>query len=167
MGRPTDKKSTAREVVTYLVVGILTTLVSLFTYFATLRIGENILRIDTVEPAFYYVRIVAEILQWIFSVVFAFFTNKKWVFTNADPNASTAKQFSVFAGSRLMTLALDAILTFGVVWLLQTANYKDISFTLILEIPLSADFIAKAVASVSVVITNYFISKFLVFKNKN
>lgn len=165
MGRPADKKSTAREVATYLLVGTLTTFVSLFTYFATLWIGENICSIDTLAPEFYYVRIVAEILQWVFSVVFAFFTNKKWVFTDADPNASTAKQFSVFAGSRLLTLALDSLLTFGVVWLLQTANYKDISFTLILDISLSADFIAKAIASVSVVITNYFISKFLVFKN--
>ena len=88
------------------------------TYFGILWIGEKLFAIDPTEGRFYYVRLVAEILQWIFAVLFAFFTNKKWVFTDADKTTSTAKQLSVFASGRLVTLGLDALVTLGTVWIL-------------------------------------------------
>ena len=159
-----DLNKTSREIISYLIFGVLTTAVSMATYFGILWIGKGILHIGPDEGRFYYVRLVAEILQWIFAVLFAFFTNKKWVFTDADGNTSAAKQLMIFASGRLITLGLDALITFGTVALLQSAGYVPFSISLLIELTVSADLIAKVVASVVVVVTNYFISKLLVFK---
>ena len=153
-----------KEIILYLIFGVLTTVVSMATYFGILWLGESLLAIDPTEIRFYYVRLVAEILQWIFAVLFAFFTNKKWVFTDADKAVSTTKQLSVFASGRLVTLGLDAFVTFGIVWLLQTVGYKEVLINVLITFTVTADLIAKAIASVAVVISNYFISKLLVFK---
>ena len=134
------------------------------TYFGILWLGESLLAIDPTESRFYYVRLVAEILQWIFAVEFAFFKNKKWVFTDADRSASTLKQLSVFASGRLVTLALDAAVTFGTVFALQSAGYEPFSVSILITLAITADLIAKVIASVIVVVANYFISKLLVFK---
>lgn len=158
------KNKKAKEIILYLVFGALTTAVSMATYFGILWLGEAILTINPSESKFYYVRIVAEILQWIFAVLFAFFTNKKWVFTDADRDMSTVKQLSVFAGGRLLTLGLDALITFGTVALLQSAGYVAFAVNVLITVNVTADLIAKLIASVFVVVTNYFISKLLVFK---
>ena len=155
-----------RELIAYLIFGVLTTVVSMLIYFVILWVGEHLLALSPEGGAFYYVRIVAEILQWVGGVLFAFFTNKKWVFTEADREVSTLKQLRIFAGSRLLTLGLDALLTFGTVWLLQTAGYKEFTLTFIITLTVTADLISKIVAAVFVVISNYFISKIFVFKNK-
>ncbi len=157
----------AKEIILYLIFGVLTTVVSMATYFGILWLGESLLAIEPSEDGFYYVRLVAEILQWVFAVLFAFFTNKKWVFTDADKGTSTAKQLSVFASGRLVTLGLDAFVTFGTVWLLQTVGYKELPINVLITFTVTADLIAKAIASVAVVISNYFISKLLVFKKIN
>jgi len=155
-----------RELIAYLIFGVLTTAVSMLIYFIILWAGEHLLALSPEGGAFYYVRIVAEILQWVGGVLFAFFTNKKWVFTEADQEVSTLKQLRIFAGSRLLTLGLDALLTFGTVWILQTAGYKEFTLTFIITLTVTADLISKIVAAVFVVISNYFISKIFVFKNK-
>ena len=155
-----------RELIAYLIFGVLTTVVSMLIYFIILWAGEHLLALSPEGGAFYYVRIVAEILQWVGGVLFAFFTNKKWVFTEADQEVSTLKQLRIFAGSRLLTLGLDALLTFGTVWILQTAGYKEFTLTFIITLTVTADLISKIVAAVFVVISNYFISKIFVFKNK-
>ena len=155
-----------RELIAYLIFGVLTTAVSMLIYFIILWSGEHLLLLSPEGGAFYYVRIVAEILQWAGGVLFAFFTNKKWVFTEADQEVSTLKQLRIFAGSRLLTLGLDALITFGTVWILQTAGYKEFALTFIITLPVTADLISKIAAAVFVVISNYFISKIFVFKNK-
>ena len=158
------KNKEAKEIILYLVFGALTTAVSMATYFGILWLGEYLLVVSPSESRFYYVRLVAEILQWIFAVLFAFFTNKKWVFTDADRDTSTVKQLSVFAGGRLLTLGLDALITFGTVALLQSAGYVMFAVNVLITVNVTADLIAKLIASVFVVVTNYFISKLLVFK---
>ena len=164
LGLKENKK--LRELIAYLIFGVLTTAVSMLIYFIILWAGEHLLALSPEGGAFYYVRIVAEILQWVGGVLFAFFTNKKWVFTEADQEVSTLKQLRIFAGSRLLTLGLDALLTFGTVWILQTAGYKEFTLTFIITLTVTADLISKIVAAVFVVISNYFISKIFVFKNK-
>lgn len=155
-----------RELISYLFFGVLTTAVSTFIYFVILWLGEHLLALSAEDGRFYYVRLVAEIVQWVGGVLFAFFTNKKWVFTEADKSVSSIKQLRIFAGSRLLTLGLDALLTFGTVWLLQAAEYKEFDLSFIITVTVSADLISKIVAAVFVVVSNYFISKVFVFKNK-
>lgn len=157
---------TIKELVAYLTFGVLTTAVALLTYFGVLFFGDRVLSIEPTASEFYFVRLAAEILQWVLAVLFAFFTNKKWVFTDADKDVSTVKQLCVFASARLLTLGLDALITFGTVWLLQSVGYEEFSVNILITLTVTADLIAKMLASVVVVTSNYFISKLLVFKKK-
>ena len=150
-----------REIIVYLVFGVITTAVSMGVYFGILLFAEHILAISPVESRFNIVRLIAQIIQWIAGVLVAFFTNKKWVF-NAGGTTSkeTSIELSKFALGRVGTLGLDTALTFGTVWLLNTINYVPFKFIL----TFTADLWSKIVASIVVIITNYLISKFIVFK---
>ena len=102
-------------------------------------------------------------LQWIAGVLVAFFTNKKWVFNAGGTSTNeTARELGAFALGRVGTLGLDTLLTFGTVWILNAFNYVPFKFIL----TFTADLWSKIVASVVVIISNYVISKFLVFKKK-
>lgn len=150
-----------RELIVYLVFGVITTAVSMGVYFGILLFAEHIAGVSPNEAKFNAVRLIAQIVQWIAGVLVAFFTNKKWVF-NAGGTTSkeTSIELSKFALGRVGTLGLDTALTFGTVWLLGTLNYVPFKFILIF----TADLWSKIVASIVVIITNYLISKFIVFK---
>lgn len=163
MDKKTKNKNTIREIVVYFIFGVLTTAVGMGTYFGILLFGEHVLSISPAAAEFNAVRVIAQILHWVFAVLFAFFTNKKWVFTNAEEDVSTMIQLLRFLASRLATLGLDTLVTFGTVWVLQWLNYHSVT---LLGINLSADFISKIVASAFVLVTNYILSKFFVFKDK-
>jgi putative flippase GtrA len=134
------------------------------TYFGVLWFGESVMPISPENTKFHLVRIVAEILQWVLAVLFAFFTNKKWVFTDADKNVSTVKQLMVFAGGRVVTFFIDL---FGTI-LIAIAAAKLIpaltSVTLIGREWNLAEIGAKIFVAVIVLVSNYVISKLLVFK---
>ena len=159
-----------KEVILYLIFGVLTTFVGWAVYFAILLSGKSIFGIaveDTSSARFMAVYTAAQIIQWIAAVLFAFFTNKKYVFDGADKQKGTLRQLIVFAGGRLATFGVDYLVT----WLGAIALSK------LLPSLCSVAFIgrewnlneiaAKFVAAVIVVVSNYFISKFLVFKNKD
>ena len=150
-----------REIIVYLVFGVITTAVSMGVYFGILLFAEHVVSISPDEARFNAVRLIAQIIQWIAGVLVAFFTNKKWVF-NAGGTTSkeTSIELSKFALGRVGTLGLDTALTFGTVWLLNTINYVPFKFIL----TFTADLWSKIVASIVVIITNYLISKFIVFK---
>jgi putative flippase GtrA len=162
----TKKKERLIEIIAYTVFGALTTAVGMLTYFGILWFGESVLSIAPSSSEFYVVRLLAQILHWIAAVLFAFFTNKRWVFTTADKDVSTAKQLIVFASGRLLTLGLDTVTTLGTVLLLQAIGYEAPIISFIITFTLSADVVSKIVASVFVLIANYFISKIFVFKTK-
>ena len=164
MDQKNKNKDNLREIAVYLIFGVLTTVVSMATYFGTLWFGERIMLISPDNAKFNLVRIVAEILQWVLAVLFAFFTNKKWVFKDADSSVSTGTQLLRFSTSRLATLGLDALITLGTVWILLALGYQAIT---LLGFAISADLIAKLAASVVVVISNYILSKLFVFKANN
>lgn len=152
------------EIINYLFFGVITTVVAMGTYFLVLYIGRQYMS-DT-DPMFYYVRITAQIFNWISGVLVAFFTNRKWVFKGYEKGAKAAwNQFLGFCVSRLGTLGLDTAVTFGLVLVLLHGGYQPWKVPLI-NWEISADFIAKLVASILVVITNYVISKLLIFKKK-
>ena len=104
-----------REIILYLIFGVLTTAVSFITYFLLFHVGVSL-----IGAAYeWYVRIAAQILQWVAGVLFAFFTNKKYVF--GDTNTQTRhmwRKLAEFSASRVLTLVLDTVLTFGIVALL-------------------------------------------------
>ena len=128
-----------REIVNYLIVGVLTTVVSLVVYYG--------LTLTVLDPEQAVQLQAANVISWIAAVVFAYFTNRRFVFESRSQNM--LKEAAAFFAARLSTLVLDMALMFLLVTLLK-CNDK----------------IAKLVVQAAVIVANYVLSKFLVFKKK-
>ena len=151
-----------REILLYLIFGVMTTAVSFAAYFLIFRGGVALFGQDYE----WHVRVAAQILQWVAGVLFAFFTNKTYVFGDTNKESRHMwRKLGEFSLSRVATLLLDTALTFGVVALLGVLSYESIPLPVV-KIPLSADLIAKCVAAVFVIVGNYLISKLLVFRKE-
>ncbi len=163
------EKSSRAQILRYLFFGVCTTAVGWIVYFAILLGGKALFSIPTADTSsgkYLALYSIAQIIQWIAAVLFAFYTNKKWVFTDADKQASTARQLAVFACGRLLTFGLDYAVTFlgalGLSALLPFANSVELfgrAWNL-------NEIGAKLIAAVLVIIGNYIFSKALVFKKK-
>jgi len=125
------------EIINYLIIGLLTTIVSLLIYYGlsmTLLNPEHALELQ-----------IANIISWIGGVLFAYFTNRKFVFKSQ--NQQKKKEFISFVGSRIITLVLDmAIMLIGV-----TIFHLN-------------DKLTKLVSQILVIVGNYILSKCFVFK---
>ena len=158
-----------REVLMYLVFGGLTTVVGFGVYYAVLLGGRAILGIpveETTSARYWGLYTAAQIIQWVCAVLFAFFTNRAWVFTDADKSTSMWKQLLPFAGGRLVTLGLDYVITFGLTLALVALIPAWTAAELFGKTWNLCEIFSKVVAAVVVIVANYFISKLLVFKNK-
>ncbi len=169
MGKIKDLCVKYREILMYLIFGVLTTVVGWGVYFAVLWIwkGAFSLPVDDTQSVTYIVGYtIAQVVQWIAAVLFAFFTNKKWVFTDADKNVSTTKQLFVFAGGRVATFAIDL---FGTILLSLLISSLIPSLTSVMLFGREwnlAEIASKLFIAVIVLLSNYLLSKILVFKKK-
>ena len=121
-----------KELISYVIFGILTTLVNILVYLLFTRlIGLNYL--------------ISNILAWFFSVLFAYITNRIWVFESENTNIF--KEIILFFSGRLFSGIVDTVLMFV---------FIDLLFV--------GDSISKIIIQVIVVALNYIISKFIVFK---
>lgn len=124
-----------KEVVNYLVFGVLTTLINIVSY----GIMSKIFNMDFK---------LATTIAWILSVVFAFITNKIYVFNSKNSNVLLiTKEFVSFIFFRLVSYIVDI----GMMIIL--VNWMKID-----------DLISKILVNVVVVIINYFASRYFVFK---
>ena len=158
-----------REVLMYLIFGVMTTVVGWSVYYAVLLGGRAIFEIpagETTSARYFVLYTVAQIIQWVCAVLFAFFTNRAWVFTDADKSTSLWKQLLPFAGGRLVTLGLDYVITFGLTLALGALIPAWTAFELMGKTFNLCEIGSKLVAAVVVIIANYIISKLFVFKNK-
>ena len=126
-----------KEVIMYLIFGVLTTVVSLVTYYA--------LTLTILNPNSALQLQLANIISWIASVAFAYVTNRKFVFESKSENI--VKELSSFVGGRILTLLMDMAIMFIFVTLL---HFNDKIF--------------KMISQVIVIVANYIISKLFVFK---
>jgi len=120
-----------KEIINYIIAGVMTTIVSVGSYYL-LRIIANNYLFNTV-------------LSWILAVLFAFVINKKYVFESKDNNI--LKEMSMFFSSRIITLLIEISTMFLLVDMLKTN-----------------DMIAKILVQFIIMILNYILSKFIVFK---
>lgn len=129
-----------KEMINYLIVGVLTTVVSLCIYYIavfTFLDPENSIQLQ-----------IANILSWIAGVIFAYFTNRKFVFESKEKNK--IKEASKFVLARVITLLMDMFIMFVGVTLFH-----------------GNDKMMKLVSQVVIIISNYIFSKIFVFtKNK-
>ena len=126
-----------KEIINYLIFGILTTFISLITYY--------LLIITILNPNNPIELQISNIISWIFSVTFAYITNKKYVFNSNEKKIK--KEILKFYTSRLSTLFIDIILMFIFVTILKLN-----------------DKIIKIIVSIIIIILNYILSKLIVFK---
>ena len=156
-----------REVAMYLVFGVLTTFVGWGVYYAVMLGGRAVFSIPVTEVSsgrYFALYTAAQLIQWVCAVLFAFFTNRKWVFTDADRSEGTmGRQLVLFAGSRVASLGLDIAVTYGCTLLLALWIKNP---PVLLGFDITPGIIAKVVAAVLVIIANYVLSKLFVFRAK-
>ena len=125
-----------RETVSYLIFGILTTVVDFLVYALFCKIlGVNYL--------------LSNIISWAAAVLFAYVTNKIFVFKSKDRSFKTLlNEISAFISARLFSLVFSLVFIYLCVILLGMN-----------------DLVAKIISCVFVVIINYVLSKFVIFKH--
>lgn len=127
------------EIINYLIVGGLTTVVSLGSYYLCIY--------TFLDPDVWYQLQAANIISWICAVTFAYFANRIFVFKSK--NEKKFKEVVSFYGSRVATLLMDM----GIMFIFVTLLHLN-------------DKIMKLVVQVIVTIANYVLSKLFVFKKK-
>ncbi len=123
-----------REQIAYLFFGGLTTLVNWCTYALLTGFGES------------FNKSLANAIAWLAAVLFAFFTNKFFVFRH-ESGEHIFREFLTFFGARV----LSGLLEIG-------------GFSLFVDLLHCNDWLVKIAISVFVVIANYVLSKFLIFR---
>ena len=94
-----------KEIINYLIIGALTTLVSLIVYYS--------LTLTILDPKKALDLQIANVISWVCAVIFAYFTNRKYVFESKNKSFSEVIKFFL---SRLGTLLIDM----GLMYLLVT-----------------------------------------------
>lgn len=127
------------EIINYLIVGGLTTVVSLASYYLlvlTILNPENALQLQ-----------IANVLSWGAAVTFAYVTNRIFVFKSKRKDV--LNEIASFVSARVVTLLLDM----GIMFIFVTVLHLN-------------DKLMKLVVQVLVVILNYILSKLFVFQKK-
>ncbi len=130
------KKVCTKEVILYIVFGVLTTVVNLGAFYilaTLLKVNENISNVIAITLA----------------VIVAYFTNKDMVFhSEAKKFSESLKEFGKFILGRLFTMIIE---------------WGGCALLFLTPIP---QMISKLFMTIIVIILNFFISKFFAFKKK-
>ena len=124
-----------KEVILYLFFGVLTTIVSLTSYY----LCSEVLHIHY---------LISNVISWVFAVAFAYVTNRIFVFESKSNDLnSVLKEIITFVNCRLLSGVIDT----GVMFLLVSVLFIN-------------DLYAKLFTQVIVVVLNYVFSKLIIFK---
>lgn len=126
-----------KSVIWYVFFGGCTTLVNIVMY----AVCARVLSCGTAT---------SNIVAWIISVLFAYVTNRKWVFNSSVSNTREVfKEIISFVSCRLLTGGIDLII------MIVSVDILD-----------SNDLIMKIISNIVVIILNYVASKKIVFRDK-
>ena len=125
-----------KAIIRYGIFGVLTTFINIVVYEAFYRYVD-------------WSNVVSNIVAWVAAVLFAFVTNKLWVFESRTTEKK-ALMFEIisFFGCRLATGVLDLAIMYVAV------DEMALNSTLM-----------KCISNVIVIIVNYIASKLIIFKN--
>lgn len=140
-----------KELLLYVIFGVLTTLVNFGVFWIFTRLfGEK----------FY---LLNNAIAWVAGVVFAFLTNKLFVFESRNKQTKTVlKELTEFFGARLFSFGVEE----GGMWLFISVMGFGEKALRIFGVNLTGQILVKIALAVVVVIINYFFSKFIIFKKK-
>lgn len=123
-----------REMWLYLFFGALTTLVNIVSYKLITLVGIDYM--------------ISNIIAWILAVIFAYITNKLFVFASVtDTKSALLKEIGSFFLARVLSLGIDMVIM-----------YLGVS---VLKLD---DMLVKVLDNVIVIIANYLMSKLFIFK---
>lgn len=127
-----------KDIILYGIFGVLTTLVNIVAYYVCARIcGLN--------------TTASTVIAWILAVIFAYITNRKWVFdSKTNSMQGIIKEMSSFFGCRLLTGLMDLAI---MVVFVDVLHFNDV--------------VIKCLSNVLVIIINYAASKLLIFKTES
>ena len=126
-----------KEALLYLFFGVLTTLINIVVFY----LFTEIIPLD---------ELIANVIAWIIAVLFAYITNRIWVFSShCATKADFIKEILSFYGGRVFTLLVE----------------EGILLVFIKLLSMNA-LAVKIIAQVVIIILNYIISKLFVFKKK-
>ena len=146
------KKFVNKETVTYVIFGVLTTLVNLVVFkgFDVLFKGKYYLFTNTIA--------------WIAAVAFAYVTNKLFVFESKSWKFDVLKkEIPSFLGARIASYFVEQA---GLWFFVEILSFDEKVFDFII-VKLSGKITAKLIIGVIVVVINYVLSKFLIFTKKD
>lgn len=126
----------SREMLMYLMFGVLTTVVNYIAYYAFSRLAD------------WESTVIPTAIAWVIAVLFAYLTNRRWVFkSTAKGFKPVARELAAFIGARAASGAIDIAIMYIFV---DIAGFSDL--------------IIKFLSNVLVIILNYVLSKLFVFK---
>ncbi|MDC7767376.1 GtrA family protein [Priestia megaterium] len=122
----------------------------LYLFFGVLTTFINILIYTVLTKIFLFHYQTSTVLAWVISVLFAFITNKKYVFSSKSYTLSAVfREGLLFIIYRILSLGIDLLIMFIAI---QILNMDDL--------------VAKVIANILVIVVNYMVSKFHIFKTK-
>ena len=142
-----------KELILYAVFGGLTTVVNLSAFYITeCLLGDG-------EKSY----LINNAIAWFIAVVFAYITNKLFVFESRSRDIRLViKELVGFFGARVFSFLAEEA---GLVVFVEVLSFDRLQLS-VAGFELSGELIAKIILAVLVVVLNYFFSKFVVFKKK-
>lgn len=124
------------SLILYIFFGVITTIINVFSYFILISVSLN--------------NQISVVISWLVSVLFAFISNKLWIFDSKFiSNNELVIELCFFLLTRTTTLFLEMIIIwYGVQCLCQSP------------------IVWKFIDNVFVVIINFLISKFIIFRKR-
>lgn len=140
-----------KELIVYVVFGVLTTVVNFVVFWIFSKIlGDDLYLVNNA-------------VAWVISVIFAYVTNKLWVFDSKSWALKiVAKEVVEFVAARLFSFGVEEG---GLLLFVNVLGFDEYSVTLF-GFEITGQLIAKVILAVIVVILNYFFSKFVIFAKK-
>ena len=122
------------EIISYIFFGVLTTVVNFIVFFLCKNVGLDYK--------------ISNVISWFFAVLFAYITNKYFVFKKTNQTkAENLKEAISFYSVRILSLGIDML-----------------SMIALIELVKLSDFWAKVATQFIIVVANYVFSKLFVFK---
>ncbi len=127
-----------KEIIMYGIMGVLTTIVNIIVF----AICEKIIGINA---------LVSNVIAWIVSVIFAYITNKLFVFESKSfKKEILIKEIISFTSARIFSLLLEEVIIYVMI---DIMNINSL--------------IVKVFSNIVVIVVNYILSKLVIFKKKD
>lgn len=140
-----------KELIVYGIFGICTTVVNLLVF----KLSNVILGDENY--------LISNIIAWVAAVIFAYITNKLWVFESKSWEYSVVlKEVPSFFAARVFSFLVEEV---GLYIFVDLLHFNEYSLS-VQYFDFSGEMIAKIILAFIVVVLNYLFSKVFIFKKK-